>query len=124
MVERRGVLFRLRQQQEAVLLESVLGGLGVDQGVPAAGDRQAGDLGRPRSYRLVGNDAPLVAAREGHAVRAPDDVGNVRRLLEQRGPDRLEGRLGADHRDEPEAVGLLVAGEGVGGGREAPGEMV
>ena len=117
----RGLLLGLRQQQEGVLLVGELGGSGVNEGVPAARDGQPGYLGRPRAYGLAGNHAPLIAAAQRHPVRAPDDVGGVRGLLEEGRPDRLERGLGADHRDEPEALGLVVAGEGVGGGREATG---
>ena len=96
----------------------VLDGLKLDEGVPAARAAKPGYLGRPRSDGLVWRLAPLVAPAQRRPVRAFDDVGYVRGLLEEGGPDRLERALGADHRDEPEAFGRVVAGEGVGGGRE------
>ena len=76
VMERRGLL-RLRQQQEGVPLESVLGHLREDQGVPASAHRQPGDLGRPGADGLVGNDATLVASGKRHTVRTANDVGYV-----------------------------------------------
>ena len=121
MVEPGGLVLRLREQQELVPLEGVLGQAGVDQRVPASRDRQAAYLRRPRPDGVVRDDAALITPTERHALDAPYEVGGVGRLLEQAGPDGLQRRLGAHHREEPEGLGLLVSGEGVGGGREAPG---
>ena len=60
--------------------------------------------------------APLIPSRKGHALHALDQVGGVRGLLEQGGPDGLEGGLRPHHREEPETAGVRVPGEGVGGG--------
>ena len=110
----------LGQQQEVAPLRGVLGQLGIDQGVPAPGDRQPGNLGGPGADGLLRDDAPLVVAGERHALGPLDQVGGVGRLLEQGGPDGLEGGLGAEHGEEPEGVGVGVGvtGEGVGGGVE------
>ena len=121
LVERRGGLRGGGQEQERLALEAVLGQLGVDQGVPAAGGRETGDPGGPGAEGLVRDRTALVAARQRHPVRAVDEMGDVGRLFEQGGPDGLEGRLGADHGEEPEALGVGIAGEGVGRGREARG---
>ena len=48
-------------------------------------------------------------------------VGDIGRLFEEGGPDRLEGGLGAHHGEEPEAAAVGVPGEGVGRGGEATG---
>ena len=109
------------EQEERVALERVLGHAGVDEGVPAPAHREAGDLRRPRAERLVGDLAAVEAARERRPVPAGEQVGGLRRPLEEGGPDRLEGALGADHREEPESLRVGVAREGVGRGREAPG---
>ena len=99
--------------------EGVLGHYRVDQHVPATTHRQLGDLGRPRADGPVGDAAALIATAERHPIGPLDEVGDVGRLLEQGGPDRLERRLGAHHREEPESLGVRVASEGVGGGAEA-----
>ena len=109
------------QQQQRVPLEGVLGHPGVDQRVPAARNGQAGDPGCPGAHRLLGNRAAVKAAREGPAVRRGEQVCGIGRLLEEGGPDRLEGGLGADHGEEPESLGVRVACEGVDRRRESAG---
>ena len=94
----RGCVRLLRcEQQELFALGGVLGEGGVDEGVPAATDRQARELGGPGADGVRGNDTALKAAGQGRPLGAGDEVGDVRRLLEQGGPDGLEGGLGADH---------------------------
>ena len=47
LVERRGGVRAGGQEEERLALKAVLGQLGVDQGMPAAGGREAGDPGGP-----------------------------------------------------------------------------
>ena len=119
VMEAGGLILVRRQQQELLPLRGVLGQRGVHQGVPAPTDRQAGQLGGPGADGLRGNAAALEAAGERRALGPADEVRHVRGLLEQGGPDGLEGGLGADQGEEPEARGGRVAGEGVGGGGES-----
>ena len=70
---------------------------------------------------VLGDLAPLIPSGKRHALHALDQVGGVGRLLEQGGPDGLQGGLRSHHRQEPEAAGVRVEGKGVGSGRVASG---
>ena len=118
MVQGGGGVLRLGEQEEVVALEDVFGHAGEDERVPTARRREALDLRRPGTDGAGRNDAALVAAGNRHAVHAANQVRGLRWLLEHRGPDGLERRLGSDHRQEPECPVLGVASEGVRRGGE------